>query len=132
MADTPAVNGRKRNTDSRSSKTESSATAVDSKSTNKPAPLPWKLKICYGLGHVWNDLCASLWFTYLLLFMKFALGFDENSAGVLMLIGQVADAIATPLAGLQVDKKYSTFTCWKYGHRKTWHLIGRCLCNQLV
>jgi Na+/melibiose symporter-like transporter len=126
MSDTAAANGRKRNTESNSTAKDSSTSAGDNKAKeNKPPPLSWKLKICYGLGHVWNDLCASLWFTYLLLFMKFALGFDENSAGVLMLIGQVADAIATPLAGLQVDKKYSTFTCWKYGHRKTWHLIGK-------
>ena len=25
-------------------------------------------KLGYGLGHVANDLCASMWFTYLLLF----------------------------------------------------------------
>ena len=25
-------------------------------------------KLGYGLGHVLNDLCASMWFTYLLLF----------------------------------------------------------------
>ncbi|CAG0922614.1 unnamed protein product [Notodromas monacha] len=92
------------------------------------AKLSWRIKVCYGLGHVWNDLCASLWFTYLLLFLKFALGFDDNSAGVLMLVGQVADAVATPLAGLQLDKKYSAEAlarCCNYGHRKTWHLIGR-------
>ena len=25
-------------------------------------------KLGYGLGHVLNDLCASMWFTYLLLY----------------------------------------------------------------
>ena len=30
--------------------------------------LPWKKKFGYGLGHVLNDLCASMWFTYLLLY----------------------------------------------------------------
>ena len=24
----------------------------------------------YGLGHVCNDICASMWFTYLLLFLQ--------------------------------------------------------------
>jgi len=24
----------------------------------------------YGLGHVCNDICASMWFTYLLLFFQ--------------------------------------------------------------
>ena len=27
-------------------------------------------KLGYGLGHVLNDLCASMWFTYLLLFFQ--------------------------------------------------------------
>ena len=26
------------------------------------------VQLGYGLGHVLNDLCASMWFTYLLLF----------------------------------------------------------------
>ena len=30
--------------------------------------LPWRLKLGYGMGHILNDLCASMWFTYLLLF----------------------------------------------------------------
>jgi Na+/melibiose symporter-like transporter len=32
------------------------------------ARLPLSVKLGYGLGHILNDLCASMWFTYLLLF----------------------------------------------------------------
>jgi Na+/melibiose symporter-like transporter len=32
--------------------------------------LPMRQVIGYGLGHVFNDICASLWFTYLLLFLQ--------------------------------------------------------------
>ena len=27
-------------------------------------------KLCYGVGHVLNDLCAAMWFTYLLIFFN--------------------------------------------------------------
>ena len=32
--------------------------------------LPFRLVLGYGLGHVFNDICASLWFTYLLIFLQ--------------------------------------------------------------
>ena len=32
--------------------------------------LPIRLVLGYGLGHVFNDVCASLWFTYLLIFLQ--------------------------------------------------------------
>ncbi|KAG0717799.1 Major facilitator superfamily domain-containing protein 12 [Chionoecetes opilio] len=32
--------------------------------------LPWVTKVSYGVGHVFNDLCASMWFTYLLVFYQ--------------------------------------------------------------
>jgi Na+/melibiose symporter-like transporter len=44
-------------------------------------------------------------------------------AGLLLLLGQVADAISTPLIGYGSDKNLSHFVC-KYGRRKIWHLIG--------
>ena len=27
-------------------------------------------KFCFGVGHVYNDLCASMWFSYLLIFFE--------------------------------------------------------------
>ena len=32
--------------------------------------LPLRQVLGYGLGHVFNDICASLWFTYLLIFLQ--------------------------------------------------------------
>lgn len=82
--------------------------------------LSFRTKVCYGVGHVLNDLCASMWFTYLLLFLHKVARFANITAGTLMLVGQVADAISTPLVGLESDR---TGNC-KYGRRKIWHLIG--------
>ena len=82
------------------------------------------LKIAYGVGHVLNDICASMWFTYLLLFFQHVLGFNSTMAGVIMLIGQVADAVATPFVGYHSDQTDNFWLC-RYGKRKTWHLLGR-------
>ena len=82
--------------------------------------LTWRTRICYGVGHILNDLCASMWFTYLLVYLHKVVEFSNVAAGTLMLIGQVADALATPFVGVESDK---TGDC-KYGRRKVWHLVG--------
>jgi Na+/melibiose symporter-like transporter len=85
--------------------------------------LPVKLRLAYGIGHVLNDICASMWFTYLLVFFHLVLKFDSSLSGVVLLVGQVADAVATPFIGLQSDRDDDFWLC-KYGRRKTWHLLG--------
>jgi Na+/melibiose symporter-like transporter len=89
-----------------------------------------RLRLSYGIGHVLNDVCASMWFTYLLVFFHLVLQFDAASAGVLMLVGQVADALATPLVGIEMDRgaQGCAWNCLArigFGHRKTWHLVGK-------
>ncbi|XP_013888274.1 major facilitator superfamily domain-containing protein 12 [Austrofundulus limnaeus] len=78
-------------------------------------------KLSYASGHFLNDLCASMWFTYLLVFYHSVLGFNNTNAGVLLLVGQIADALCTPLIGYESDQ---TSGCGNYGKRKTWHLVG--------
>lgn len=76
-------------------------------------------KFSYGTGHIFNDMCASMWFTYLVLFYHKVVLLDNLYAGLLVLIGQLADAAATPIIGFLCDKTYLP-----YGRRKLWHLIG--------
>ncbi|KAM4728119.1 major facilitator superfamily domain-containing protein 12-like isoform 2-T2 [Anableps anableps] len=83
--------------------------------------LPAVRRLSYAAGHFLNDLCASMWFTYLLVFYHSVLGFQNTNAGVLLLVGQIADAICTPLVGYESDQ---TSGCGNYGKRKTWHLVG--------
>ncbi|CAH1102180.1 unnamed protein product [Psylliodes chrysocephalus] len=85
--------------------------------------LPLKLQLSYGIGHVLNDVCASMWFTYLLVFFHLVLEFDNRQTGVILLIGQVADALSTPFVGYHSDQS-DTFWICRYGRRKTWHLLG--------
>ncbi|XP_063747164.1 major facilitator superfamily domain containing 12b isoform X3 [Eleginops maclovinus] len=76
-------------------------------------------RVCFAAGHFLSDLCSSMWFTYLLVYLHSVLGFRSTYAGVLLLIGQIADGVSTPLVGYQSDK-----TSCIYGKRKTWHLPG--------
>ncbi|XP_044256673.1 major facilitator superfamily domain-containing protein 12-like isoform X1 [Tribolium madens] len=85
--------------------------------------LPLKLQLAYGVGHVLNDVCASMWFTYLLVFFHLVLQFNNWQAGFMLLVGQVADAVSTPFVGFHSDQSDNFWLC-RYGRRKTWHLVG--------
>ncbi|KAM3939204.1 major facilitator superfamily domain-containing protein 12 [Leptodactylus fuscus] len=78
-------------------------------------------KLSYATGHYLNDLCASMWFTYFLVYFHSVLSFDSFYAGVLLLVGQIADGICTPLVGYESDRHPGIRS---YGRRKSWHLIG--------
>jgi len=86
--------------------------------------LTWSTRLAYGTGHILNDLCASMWFTYLLLFFEKVLSFDTLYSGVVLTTGQIADGIATLGVGYFSDKNINLWLCAKYGKRKSWHLIG--------
>lgn len=99
------------------------------KQEQKPAEeccptLSLSTKFCYGVGHVLNDLCASMWFTYLLIFFEKVLQFPATLAGVILLVGQLADGVSTPIVGIFSDKENKIPICSRYGRRKIWHLIG--------
>ena len=79
-------------------------------------------KFCYGVGHILNDLCASMWFTYLLVYFHSVVEFSNVMAGAVMLIGQVSDGVSTVFVGYESDR---TRGLCNYGKRKTWHLLGK-------
>ncbi|KAL4712663.1 hypothetical protein ACJJTC_007960 [Scirpophaga incertulas] len=82
----------------------------------------WRWRIgqnfLYGLGHVYNDLCAAMWFSYMMLFFQAVLDMRAAVAGGMLLLGQVVDALATPAVGVLADR---------YGTKKSWHLTGSIL-----
>ncbi|KAM4810171.1 major facilitator superfamily domain-containing protein 12 [Rhinophrynus dorsalis] len=88
---------------------------------SEPTPLTLCQRLSYATGHFLNDLCASMWFTYFLLYFHSVLGFDSFYAGLLLLVGQIADGICTPLVGYESDRHAGLLS---YGRRKSWHLIG--------
>ena len=81
-------------------------------------------KIGFALGHVMNDMCASMWFTYLLLYFNKVLQFDNLYSGIIMLIGQLADGFSTVFVGIFSDSGDDLWLCNKVGQRKAWHTIG--------
>ncbi|XP_023242368.1 major facilitator superfamily domain-containing protein 12-like [Centruroides sculpturatus] len=86
--------------------------------------LSWNTRISFGVGHFLNDLTASMWFTYLLVYLQFVLCFDTGVSGFVLLVGQVTDAIATPLLGYETDSSHHLGICKKYGRRKVLYLFG--------
>ncbi|XP_050450355.1 major facilitator superfamily domain-containing protein 12-like [Cataglyphis hispanica] len=72
-------------------------------------------KLAYALGHVFNDLAAAMWFSYTLIYLQRVALLEPVIAGALLLLGQVIDAIATPVFGFLVDR---------YCKKKTWHVFG--------
>lgn len=104
---------------SSSSSTDPNTSAIStSASAQMRSTLTIFEKLGYGLGHVYNDLCAGVWFSYTILFMQNALGMAGAVAGTLVMIGQVGDAIATPIVGKLSDK---------YGTKRRWHMFGTLL-----
>ena len=76
----------------------------------------------YGIGHFMNDLCASCWFFFLSYYLMEIVDIGEYNTGYVMLAGQVADAVATPLVGIFSDKTDS-----KLGKRTPWYIGGTIL-----
>ena len=86
--------------------------------------VPALTKFGYATGHVMNDMCAAMWFTYTLLFFEKVLGINKDSAGTIMFIGQIIDGLATVFVGISVDKENNFWLCNQIGKRKAWHLMG--------
>jgi len=60
-------------------------------SRSVPANLNYMQRIVIGSGHILNDLCASLWFSYLLLYLEKVVGFSSTNSAALLLLGQVRE-----------------------------------------
>ena len=75
-------------------------------------------RLGYGTGHILNDMCASMWFTYMLLFFHNVIQLSNTNAGLIVLIGQIADGISTVLVGVLSDIDYNIWIYIKYGKRK--------------
>lgn len=45
-------------------------------------------RIAYGFGHVYNDLCAAMWFSYTLFYLQIVIRMTATSAGLLVMIGE--------------------------------------------
>jgi len=78
-------------------------------------------RLAYSVGHLQNDLTAACWFSYFLLYLQEVVGISHSLAGYILLLGQVVDAVATPIIGIKSDSA-PLFQCST--KRKSWHLAG--------
>lgn len=76
-------------------------------------------KVCYGVGHILNDLAANAWFSYLIIYLTKVAGLSNSHTGKVVMAGQLTDGICTPITAILNDK-----TVCRYGRRKIWHLLG--------
>jgi len=44
-------------------------------------------RVIYGLGHVFNDITAAIWFSYTMVFMQNVVGMPATTAGFLLFFG---------------------------------------------
>lgn len=79
----------------------------------------------YGVGHFLNDIFASIWFFFLSYYLIQIIGLEEHNASYVLLAGQIADALATPLVGIFSDKLNTRF-----GKRFPWYIGGTVLCTK--
>ncbi len=76
----------------------------------------------YAVSHFNNDLCAAAWFTYVLYYVNEVVNLDSTTAGFVILSGQIADGITTPIVGFFSDK-----TDTRCGKRNPWYYFGTLL-----
>jgi Na+/melibiose symporter-like transporter len=87
------------------------------------AALAPRVVASYSLGHVLNDLSASAWFSYLIFFLKKVRHLPAPDAGLVMLCGQLADAVGTVSSGLLSDRSEGCAPLG-LGRRKLWYIAG--------
>ena len=80
-------------------------------------------RIACKTGHVLNELTASVWFSYALLFFQNVAALSPVSSGVLFSLSQLFVAVGMVVVGFSYDKRL-----WKsfllYGRRKARHIVG--------
>lgn len=94
-----------------------------SKENDKKYRLPWSQFLPYSVGHVLNDVTAACWFSYLLYYLEKAQNLSSTQAGAVLFAGQIADGLATPVAGYLSDVSKG-IPKLGLGRRKLWNLIG--------
>eukprot|EP00164_Ancoracysta_twista_P001093 GFYU01001429.1.p1 GENE.GFYU01001429.1~~GFYU01001429.1.p1 ORF type:complete len:508 (+),score=176.94 GFYU01001429.1:227-1750(+) len=111
----PNDNGRSPLYDSRCSEDMLDEKAKLKNDSMSVEPLSLKTVFSYGMGTIFNDMSGACWFSYLLYYLSNVKNLPGGSAGTVILAGQLADAVATPLCGYLCDKSES-----EHGRRKTW------------
>ena len=78
-------------------------------------------RLAFGMGNMLNVLSVvGLWFPYAVSFFNKVLYLEPHQVGTIVLVGQVAGGVFTPLTGMLSD----VCKCPIHGRRKILHLLG--------
>ena len=123
MSNLPTLGNIKEETNSYSDNAQLSKASENSQKIKVKGDDLTKINIyAYGVGHVLNDITASCWFNFLLYFLTGIVKISPEKAGLVMLSGQIADGLATPIVGILSDK-----TETRCGKRTPWYIGGSIL-----
>jgi GPH family glycoside/pentoside/hexuronide:cation symporter len=74
----------------------------------------------YGVGQMVGDLTGTIWFSYSMFFISQVMHLPIEFAGLVVLVGQIADGVSNPLVGILSDKTPPNLL----GKRTSWYLLG--------
>ncbi|MFI8947290.1 MFS transporter [Streptomyces sp. NPDC053750] len=87
----------------------SPATGVAAPSSAEPRPLTRSAQFGYGLGDLASNLTWTTLTAFLLFFYTDVAALTAATAGTILLIGRIADAVIDPVVGLAVDRTRTRF-----------------------
>ena len=88
---------------------------------------PAKQLFSGSVGNFLNDLVNKYSLSFGLIYYMKVANLSSSPAGLVLVIGQVANFVANVLFGYCCDKVDVPFLSSRRGRRKTWHLIGSIL-----
>ena len=74
-------------------------------------------------GSIFNDLCKRM-FSFCLLFFMEVMELSAADTGLIILIGQIVDALTSVISGYLGDMVKVPFLSQKIGMRKSWYLMA--------
>lgn len=84
-------------------------------------------RLSCAVGNVFNDIYRQLLFSFVILFFMKVIKLSASHAGLIVLSGQISDALISPLTGYLGDRVQLPFVSKKIGGRKSWHLLATVL-----
>ena len=84
----------------------------------KGEKLSIKTKLGYGVGSVFNVMCATMVNTYMLKFYEGVIKLNGKNAGLIMLAGKITGGFSTLLVGMLSDWDKNCWIYEKCGRRK--------------
>ncbi|XP_073242429.1 uncharacterized protein [Porites lutea] len=83
-----------------------------------------KQRFSCGVGSVLNEIFRQMFISFTIIFFMQVIRLPASQAGLALLIGQVSDAILSPVTGYLGDSVQIPVVSKKIGRRKSWHLVG--------